>query len=237
MTKTLKPVSVTLKPTLFCLGKVAAVGEAKMKPETGNVSVRVDIAPLGSAPKSTFWVLLFDGVFSDEKFADNSKLDRNYKANIAQGYPKSVKPLKRYYPGQNSVNQYVGLGKLDGLFNDDAVLAGHVQNIREAYLSGENDSYLGAIDAMMTETIGRKVGYILKQRFEETDELNEKGYPVKVPGEYYELSGFFPPSDDGIAEVAEVVDAWENLNKPVKALLMFDPTQPFDGSGTEEIPF
>jgi len=200
------------KPTLFCIGEVASIGPtAPSKKENSPYLVTpVEITPLGSAnQKGRLWI-----TWSPEFFRPGYSPNTEEDAGMKMVYSNNV---AREHKGYNPVSsefgktQSVGLAHLQGIAGSEAAADELAGKLQTAYSeSSDVDTLVEKVDKIFAELVGNTVGYVLKQQWTATSEKNEKGYAVKVRGKYYEVAGFFFPTEKSYKDI---VDASERAKK------------------------
>lgn len=230
----LKPVfDGQLKPTMFCIGTVASVDQAKIS-EKGYLSAKVNLLPVGTGRKAMTWVVIGPN-FLNASFKPQGFQATMYAENINRHTGKDL--YHGFAPGTNPRGQYVGLALLPGLCGSKDVWDEFATKLEQISIDNDHqfsDEFLESFDELMQTLVGNKVGYVLKQQWEASDELNEKGFPVKVPGQFMEVAGMFYLDDETFDKINEAIERWNNTNPAVRAVKLFDETIPFDSYGATE---
>jgi hypothetical protein len=215
-----------LRPTLYCIGQVAEVDSAKVS-EKGYLSAKVTLSPSFTGRKATTWVIIGPGALNTK-----NKLTGFAATNYAQNVNRALTndTFFGYSPATNARGQYVGLALLPGLCGSKEKWLEFAEKLED--LSQKNDhlftdEFIAGFDELMQTLVGKEVGYILKQQWVATEELNERGYPIRVPGEFYEVSGMFYTDRETLEKIQEAVERWNNSDKPFRAVCTFEVGLPF----------
>lgn len=220
--------------TAFCLGKIAEIAEPKLS-EKGNVSVQVDLEPVGTGKKIRFWLVFLQGVFGKKYKAEGFGQTKSFAENVCRHLAKDK--YNGFDPTFSMYGQYVGLAKLHGICGSAekwAEVSGALQDAFEAEGNEYTDEFLSTLHDILQDLVGTNVGYILKQQIIDSDEINEKGRFVKVPGNFYELAGFFFPDEKTIEKINDAIETFNKETHDRRAVKLFDESIPFDTFGATE---
>jgi len=220
--------------TLFCLGKVAGIAEPKMS-EKGNLTVQVDIEPVGTGKKSRFWMVFLAGVFGKKYKAVGYGQTKSFAENVCRHLAKDK--YHGFDPQFSLYGQYTGYAKLHGLCGSPEKweeVSGTIQDAFTAEGNEYTDDFVSTLHDCLQGLVGTPVGYILKQQVTDSDEVNEKGRFIKIPGNYHEFAGFFFPDEKSIELVNDTIETFNNEEHDRKARKLFDESIPFDTFGATE---
>lgn len=193
-------------PRLVCVGVVNEI-EATHVSDSGNYNVtKVKLSGLQGSRDFTFTLLtrpewLTNGYNPDKEMEGDNGATFVYSKNIAP-------PIGR------------GIGILEGLAgNEDNASKMIDQLFASAKTLGEApDVYQGVDDAdldavLQKFAIGKTVGYVLKQKQEETGELDEKGKKIRINTANYEMDQLFSPTKEALERfkktAAKKSDDWK----------------------------
>lgn len=194
-------------PTAYCIGTVSEISEPTFKPTSGYTTVKFKINPAGSGKKCMSFMTFYPNALNGEREGKNQQ--RQYGQNVARILDK--KYYQGFDPRLNDFDQYTGLGKFEGLCGSPEKFDEISSAVQAAYVSAASmEDFLPQLHELLEPLVGTKVGYIMKQQFVATEEVNEKGYAIKVPGQYLELAGFFYPDAKTFEVIDSVVDDYNN---------------------------
>lgn len=193
-------------PRLVCIGTVSEIGETKVS-DSGNYNVtKIKLSGLQGSRDFTFSLLTrpewLDSAYSpDEALAGDNGATYVYSKNISP-------PIGR------------GIGHLEGLAGSEEEAGKLIDAIFSASveMGDGSDKYRGvpdeALDAALQKfAIEKTVGYVLKQKEEETGLLDGDGKKQRVRTANYELDQLFFPTPEAIERfkktAAKKSDDWK----------------------------
>jgi len=219
-------------PTLFCIGEVAEIQPTRESKKGTYLVTEFKITPLGAANKEARGYLTWHPDYMKPGYAPSMEKDKGrkmvYDSNIARD-SKGFNPVSTQYKGQA-----VGLANLQGLCGSAEKFKEVGEELQAAYAAAETpDDLVAAFDVIVGKLIGTTVGYCLKQQWvpvEGSD--NGNGYPIRVPGKYYELAGMFYPTKESLEAIEEGVEkaksyAEKKGNPQPQVYICFDGSVPF----------
>lgn len=172
-------------PNIACVGTVAAIADTKVS-SGGTYNVTgIAIEPRGGGYGAKFSFLSRPEWFSptfnpDEEFEGNNSASFVYTRNI-QGPPGSGVSILMGLPGSED-----RAGKMvDEIFSSGETQKDEDGNV-VAFLA---DAKLDALIRKYAE--GSIVGYVLKQKMEDTGEVDEKNKKIRIRTANYELDRLF----------------------------------------------
>ncbi len=172
-------------PNLACVGTIAAIADTKASAKGVYNVTNIAIEPNGGGYGAKFSFLsrpewFTPGFTPDVEFEGNSGAMFVYTRNI-QGPPGSGVSILMGLPGTEA--------KAEALVDD---IFASVETIKDA--DGNSVALLpdAKLDSILRKHTGSiPVGYILKQKQEDTGEVDEKGKKVKIRTSNYELDRLF----------------------------------------------
>lgn len=174
-------VEVRKKPTLACLGFVKAVGEPKTN-EKGTISVPIDIEALeqGQGRKYFFSYTheMLNGSFDPAEASSGDEF--LYRKNLAVDDPEN------FDEGDVSALKAMTGDSYDNVA--DRLIAVNGQGA-EGVAEVLRDSLLDLADQ------GLRFGYVLRQQYDKTGEVDDAGKAVKKATKWYEVGSFYIPSE------------------------------------------
>lgn len=170
-------------PTLFCIGYVSQVGDAKVSESGKYILQNLVVSPLGPGRMAFVRIMYrpewlkpgFDPK-SFKTLKDGSGMEFVYRSNIA---------------GHDSVSNLKGLSGSDERFAD---LGARLQNLSDV----NPDTVKKVLTDFFTVEEGEApfaIGYDLRQGKDDTGEVNDKGKKIKVLNNRYEVGSWWFVTD------------------------------------------
>lgn len=223
------------KPTLICIGEVASIGEAvhndgASRGKEDYYKIRFELTGNGAHrnPSGTF---LFIPEFFSPHYTPRNEQSKSKKFVFANNIWREEHSSFNLLASPNAKTQRVGLPNLPGLCGSQDKFNEVGQTLQNDYLTVQDPvEYARRVQEVLQSLEGTQVGYILKQQFQETGRLNEKGYPDKIPGKYYEIAGFYYPTEENVEMLQDKVAKFNASEKTYgyHALMTFSTEIPFD---------
>ena len=175
-------------PTLACIGRVTKVNEPKFTKVNENginyIMIPVEVEGFG-ASRNTRVNFMFRPEWLDEKFSPRTLKD-----------VEGGKGLLAVYG--NNISQKGKISTLAGLAGTNkeafATLSDALINLDQASETIAQDVADTLKKVLIDDGVGANIGYILTQQTEKTDEVDERGKPVYVKTQYYQVGEFFEPT-------------------------------------------
>lgn len=182
-------------PRLACIGRVSAVPEAKVSQSEVYVVQRIEITGYGPS-RNIRPMFLYRPDWLTEGFDPESLKE------LENG--ESMLGVYRNHVGEkDEISVLLGLcGCKDEVYDalGDKLFA---LGIDPAKIESDDDmrAVMDAVTNVLKEFLideknGNEIGYILRQQYEKTGEVDENGRPVRVPTKYYEVAEYFDPNDE-----------------------------------------
>lgn len=232
------------RPTLFQVGRVVEISPSRVG-KSGSCFVKDIIIEGNESAKvssSTYYFCFvprfFARGFHPASLEGAEKMFWDNHINCKKGNETKFDP-SIFAWGAVGLAGLQGLATNDEKFNQIYEMAqvAFEENPPETKEDGTEDygAFAEALDTIFNDNIvGNTVGYVLKQQLEATTEKNERGYPVRIPGKYYQVSGFFYLDKKTEKAIHKAVDKFNekpmDRDKGWKAFVMFDSTLPFDST-------
>lgn len=229
------------KPTLYQVGTITYIKETEVTTSGSTFKKQYTLEGEAAAHQAkSYGTLFYHPVFFSKGYSVNSEsskwLKQCFLRHILRPEQKwdnfDPKPGKWYSPKSNQV---VGISFFQAACGSYKNYVNTVDALQEIFLTCNGDGeFAEKLDEVFATFVGNQVGYVLKQQYEDSEERNEKGFAIPVPGKYYEIAGFFYPDEKGIEK--KILKAVEKFNeKPFpagyKAIMCFDNEVPFSGVG------
>lgn len=193
-------------PKLACIGTIADIQDTKVSKSGAYNVTNVIIEPRGGGFKSRF-SLLTRPEWLTPNFNPDVELEGNKSATFV--YSKNIAGPKGS-----------GLSLIAGLTGSPDAASKLVEDIYSV-VKTEKDKETGAtisyvadsdLDAVVKRHIGTTVGYVLKQKEEETGEVDEEGNKIRIRTNNYELSDLFFADDAALKKYRKLAqerpDEW-----------------------------
>jgi len=135
--------------------------------------------------------------------------------------------------------QRVGLATLPGLCGSEQVFNEIGRKLQEQFCQTTPEEFARVVHDTLTAlmlTEDHQIGYVLKQQFQSSGRLNEKGYEEKIPGKYYEIAGFFWPTEKAVEMLEKKVEKFNSSAKTYgyKAEMTFALDTPFASGASSD---
>jgi hypothetical protein len=178
------------KPRTAALGRVQAIGEAKVTQSKAYMLVKYELQGYGASPNQNGiflfrpeWLMEGFNPASLEKFDNGKTFEMIYRKNVASREGMSV--LQGLCGGDEQkfdelADRIFALGINDASTEED-VLEG-VRGVLQQFLVDEGN--------------GDKVGYTIGHQMSKTDECDENGKPIYVRERFMEIKSWFDPSNE-----------------------------------------
>lgn len=196
-------------PTLFCIGEISEVQPTRTSKSGAYLVTEFKISRLASANRDATVYLTWHPDFLRPGYAPMQEGDKGkrmvYDNNIVRD-PKPFHPQSTQFK-----QQQIGLANLQGLCGSEERFKEIANELQQAYsASSTPDELVAKVDEIFAGLAGVTTGYCLKQQWSPVEGvLNEKGYPVKVRGKYYETAGLFYPTKENYEAICKAKAAYE----------------------------
>ena len=219
------------KPTRFCVGTIGALEPTRLS-KSGNCLVKtINLNGEGSAMSNNYHFC-----YTPEMFAAGFRPQATAKGTKflfdTHVLTRDIKKLS-FNPSPEGFDSRVGLAGLEGLCGSQEKFDEVFEQLQAAYneANDDNDVFGASVDTVLAQLEGLPVGYCLKQQMEDTSEVNDRGFPVKVPGAYHSVAGFFYPDDKKQdKQIKKSVEAYNEKGLMWKAFVTYDNETPFSAT-------
>ena len=227
------------KFTLVCLGKLEVIGDVgitvqktdartgELKPQYYKVPFEVSGAGSYGNQKGTFlWTpeFLEPGYLParDESASRRFVFSNNIYREEAD-YNLLASPI--------SDIQRVGHATLPGLCGSEEKFAEVTDTLQGLFCSEPDIPTLaGKVQEVLESLVGTVVGYVMKQQFQKTDQVDSQGKSIYLALKYSEIAGFYYPTEKNIKFLQKKVEQFNGKAKAggYRAQMNFDTDVPFD---------
>ncbi len=194
-----KAASAPKLPKIACVGQITDVAPTKAS-NSGKYNItNISIEPLGGGIKTTAMLLtrpdwLTPAFDPDIELEGNKSALFVYASNISG---PSGSPISRLLGAAGSAE------RADALAAE--IQAGATTTVDE---DGNEVSIVpdNVLDNAFQKLVGTTVGYIMQQRREETDQVDENGKKKKILTNNYEFGEFFYPTDKALTKYRKLAE-------------------------------
>jgi len=216
-------------PTLYCIGEIEEIVPTKLSGSEKYFVTYFKVKPLAAAKYGAKVWLTWHPDFLKTGYNTMQEEDRGKKMVYDNNI---IRDPKRFSAASSPFgkNQTVGLANLQGLCGSDEAFGKIGNALHEAYNNTpEIDDLPTKVDEIFSELVGTTIGYCLKQQWTDSEGVvNEKGYPVKVRGKYYETAGLFYPTKENYVAITTEVEKAKAKDASISCYVCFDDSAPFN---------
>lgn len=203
----LQKVGAERKPMLACVGTISSISPTEVTKSEKYLMNKFTISPEGAGQTAYGYFLwrpeFFDGQSS---ILEAEKGVQFVYSNNILG--EEVTAAKTFPGCVTTLAGLLGPERFEEFANGDTF----------AGLTGEEMAE--KMNALLADSVGRAVGYILNQRM-------EKAGDTKIPTKNYELLGMFEPTPENLAALKKKAKKSETKDVRYQIKLMYDTDVPF----------
>lgn len=222
-------------PTLFQVGTITNIEKTTLTKKETYFMKKYTLEGEGAArmgKKDGFFLYLPS--FFARGYNVNNEENRGTKNIFLSNILRPENKWTNFDPKPGKFNSQVGISFLQAASGSHENYVRIVDELQEVYASCSSDAdFAEKLDEIFASFVGNQVGYILKQQYEDSEEVNEKGYPIPVAGKYYEISGFFYTDRDTEKKIRKAVEKYNDKPFPpgYRAIMCYDTEIPFSSVG------
>ena len=180
-------------PKIACIGTVTAIAETKASASGQYNVTNITIEPIGGGINARLSLL-----------TRPEWLAPNYNPDVALDGQKGPKFV---YSTNIAGPSGAPIGRLLGLAGSEEAADTLAQKIFAAVSTtkdedGNDVSYVpdAKLDEVLQTLVGTTVGYVMTQKLEQTEEVDEAGKKIRVRTNNYEFGEFFYPTEKALAK-------------------------------------
>ena len=177
------------KPGLACIGRVANVGKAHLTRSGDYIYQPLEIQGYGASQNIKMGIC-----YKPEWFVSGFNPGEIDNKGVLRMYARAISQ-------QDEISQLLGLCGCNEELLDKLATALQGLELEKMADAGGNvnvDQVCDAVTSILAKILPavERVGYVLGQQSQKTDEVDENGKAIYVRSKFYEVKSFFNPGDE-----------------------------------------
>ncbi len=228
------------KSTLICIGQLTTIGEVANNngSERGKEDYyKITYKLSGNGDRDQVGTFLFTPEFFEPTYNPRKDQSKSHRFVYSNNIWREEVANFNLLASPNANTQRVGLPTLPGLCGSQEKFVEVGSALQNAFCTTQDaGKFARLVQDTLTELAedeNHQIGYVLKQQFSGTGRYNERGYEEKIPGKYYEIVGFFYPTEDTVQMLEKKVEKFNSSEKTggYRAAMTFSLETPFSAAG------